>query len=153
MHSTMARRIEIPVHDVRRDCKQEGVGFVNLQGGGHLYTFSQPLTREAKASAPHPGSPKHDDRSRDDVCSRPNDRRSAFDTEVPAPARTPGGCRRSPRLGPARAVEFRDDYYGMYTERMCRLRDARIEARRKLHREVAWFCITLAAGMTLWAAA
>ena len=43
--------------------------------------------------------------------------------------------------------------YGMYTERMCRLRDARIEARRKLHREVAWFCITLAASMTLWAAA
>jgi len=43
--------------------------------------------------------------------------------------------------------------YGMYTERVCRLRDARIEVRRKLNREIAWFCITLAASMTLWAAA
>jgi len=43
--------------------------------------------------------------------------------------------------------------YGMYTERMFRLREARIEARRKLRREIAWFCITLAASMTLWAAA
>ena len=43
--------------------------------------------------------------------------------------------------------------YGVYTERMFRLRDARIEARRKLRREIAWFCITLAASMTLWAAA
>jgi hypothetical protein len=43
--------------------------------------------------------------------------------------------------------------YGMYTERMFRLREARIEAHRKLRREIAWFCITLAASMTLWAAA
>jgi hypothetical protein len=43
--------------------------------------------------------------------------------------------------------------YGMYTERMFRLREARIEARRKLRREIAWFCITLAASTTLWAAA
>jgi nitroreductase len=43
--------------------------------------------------------------------------------------------------------------YGMYTERAFRLREARIEARRKLHREIAWFCITLVASMTLWAAA
>ena len=43
--------------------------------------------------------------------------------------------------------------YGMHTERMFRLREARIEARRKLRREIAWFCITLAASMTLWAAA
>ena len=43
--------------------------------------------------------------------------------------------------------------YGVYTERMFRLRDVRIEARRKLRREIAWFCITLAASMTLWAAA
>jgi nitroreductase len=43
--------------------------------------------------------------------------------------------------------------YGMYTERMFRLREARIEARRKLRREIAWFCITLAASMGLWAAA
>jgi nitroreductase len=43
--------------------------------------------------------------------------------------------------------------YGMYTERMFRLRDARIEARRKLRREIAWFCITLIASMGLWAAA
>ena len=39
--------------------------------------------------------------------------------------------------------------YGMYTERVFRLREARIEARRKLRREIAWFCITLAASMTL----
>jgi hypothetical protein len=43
--------------------------------------------------------------------------------------------------------------YGMYTQRMFRLREARIEARRKLRREIAGFCITLAASMTLWAAA
>jgi len=43
--------------------------------------------------------------------------------------------------------------YGMYTERMFRLRDARIEARRKLRREIAWFCITLIASMGLWAGA
>jgi nitroreductase len=43
--------------------------------------------------------------------------------------------------------------YGMYTERMFRLREVRIEARRKLRREIAWFCVTLAASMTLWAAA
>ena len=43
--------------------------------------------------------------------------------------------------------------YGMYTERMFRLREARIEARRKLRREIAWSCITLAASMTLWVAA
>ena len=43
--------------------------------------------------------------------------------------------------------------YGMYTERVFRLREARMEARRKLRREIAWFCITLAASTTLWAAA
>jgi nitroreductase len=43
--------------------------------------------------------------------------------------------------------------YGMCTERMFRLRDARIEARRKLCREIAWFCITLIASMGLWAGA
>jgi hypothetical protein len=43
--------------------------------------------------------------------------------------------------------------YGMYTERMFRLRDARIEARRKLRREIAWFCIMLIASMGLWAGA
>ena len=43
--------------------------------------------------------------------------------------------------------------YGMYTQRTLRMRDARIEARRKLRREIAWFCITLTASMMLWAAA
>jgi hypothetical protein len=43
--------------------------------------------------------------------------------------------------------------YGMYTERMFRLRDARIAARRKPRSQIAWFCITLAASVTLWAAA
>jgi hypothetical protein len=43
--------------------------------------------------------------------------------------------------------------HGMYTERMFRLREARIEARRKLRREIAWFCVTLVTSMGLWAAA
>jgi len=43
--------------------------------------------------------------------------------------------------------------YGMYTERMFRLREARIEARRKLRREIAWLCITLVTSMGLWASA
>jgi nitroreductase len=43
--------------------------------------------------------------------------------------------------------------YGMWTECVFRLRDARIAARRKLHRELAWFGVAVAASVALWAAA
>jgi hypothetical protein len=64
---------------------------------------------------------------------------------LPVPREVPGEA-----LGWAR---HESPNYGVYTERMFRLRDARIAARRKLHREMAWFCVTLAASITLWAAA
>jgi hypothetical protein len=48
---------------------------------------------------------------------------------------------------------FKMTTYGIYTERVLRLREARVEARRKLRREIAWFSITLVASMGLWAAA
>jgi hypothetical protein len=69
---------------------------------------------------------------------------------VPVPRRVVDEALALPRHEPSNSEMTT---YGMYTERMFRLRDARIEARRKLRREIAWLCITLVASMGLWAAA
>jgi hypothetical protein len=69
---------------------------------------------------------------------------------LPVPRRVVDEALASPRHEPSNSQMTT---YGMYTERMFGLRDARIEARRKLRREIAWFCITLIASMGLWAAA
>jgi nitroreductase len=73
--------------------------------------------------------------------------------KVPSPPVPRGVVDEALALTPYAPANSEMTTHGMYTERMFRLREARIEARRKLRREIAWFCVTLVTSMGLWAAA